>query len=80
MAEFQDATEEFLSGLPYYGELDAATLTAFRVAARELDSNFRTTLLTEYRRQLDAIKALGIKEEDEEEDDLLGLVTGLETR
>lgn len=56
---FESATETFLSGLTYYGELDAATLHALRTAAIKLDEDFKVTLLTEYRRQLEAIKAIG---------------------
>ena len=80
MKTFVDATEEFLNGLDYLGDLDSATLTAFRVAAVELDNNFRTTLLTEYRRQLEAIKAYGRKDEKEEPDTLFEPLSGLEKR
>jgi len=81
VSNIKEATEEFLRGLTYYGELDSATLAAFRLAAEELDREFRTTLLTEYRRQKEAIQALGIKDEGESAtSNLLAPVSGLETR
>lgn len=58
MKTFEQATKEFLDGLAYLGDLDSATITAFQTAAVELDKDFRTTLLTEYRRQLQYIKAM----------------------